>query len=254
MKYLVAYAVAEGTPQTTADNARKRFECVFIKTMGQVAKDLFDEVLTSNPPPYRNESPNEIFIHSRFSIDEPGPDGWAPFKSLCEQVVKARNEQVHHLLRQWPRDTEAALRELLAHLDGTHDIAESVLSELKHLVGAQAEARQTMASHLASAEGQAELQVQLALGNVVAAFREIAAVKSREDGWVIAAGAISRLYGDQRLKDDVEILKQRWGKKGWWRQVLAESPDEFELSEEPIPSPTSPSMRRTIYRLRDGHY
>ena len=256
MKYLVADALVEGTPDSVAENARRRTEKVMVQTMGQIVGALFEQVLTDSPKhPPMVSSPTQIQIRSVFNVEPGQTDGWAPLMLRAQNVLAARNELVHHLLRQWPRGKDEELRALLEHLDTQHADAEPLRRELADLIRHQGEARAELGAELArrfsSPDWEAEFQTQVACGNVAAGLQEVAEVSSRPDGWVVLSGALSRLHGETRLKKDVDLLTQRWGKK-WWNKLFEQSVEEFERSDEPMPNATDPNQRRLLYRVRSA--
>jgi hypothetical protein len=108
-----------------------------------------------------------------------------------------------------------------------------------------------LARRFNSPEWEAEFQTQVACGNVAAALHEVAEVSARPDGWVVLSGALSRLHGETRLKRDVDLLTQRWGKK-WWNKLLEQSTEEFERNEEPMPNAADSKQRRLLYRVRSA--
>lgn len=250
MKYLVADALVEGTRDSVAENARRRTERVMVQTMGQIVGALFEQILTDAPghPPMES-SPTQIRMRSIFNIEPVQPDGWARLMQQAQEVLAARNELVHHLLRQWPRSKDEELRALLEHLDAQHASAEPLRHELAGLIRRQREARNELAHRFSSPEWEAEFQTQIACGNVAAALQEVAEVSARPDGWVVLSGALSRLHGESRLKRDVDLLTQRWGRK-WWNNLFEQSAEAFERHEEPMPNAADPQQRRLLYRVR----
>jgi hypothetical protein len=253
LKRLLLGSLAEGTPADCAQRFKVWAAKVMRLNMGDVAKAVFEQVLTATPKevPEKYDS-TQVWVRTPFTI-APGPDQPDAFERLaerCKAVVDQRNDLVHHFLRQWKRETENELHAMLTALEEQHDVAEALHDEILALMRTHEQARSEFAAYVASAQGQLDLDFAMAQGNVVEILVGVAEQARREGGWEYVTTALHRLNGNGDRSPDVQRLKDRWG-KDWVPKLFESAGDLFELASEPLPN-GPPNASRLVFRLRSG--
>ena len=145
--------------------------------MGDVAKAVFEQVLTNDAndmPSMRRESEAVIRTHVTIGSQPDGPDWIASMRTGCKEVVDARNDLVHHFLRQHRRESVADLHAALDALDARHAAALELRNEIVALARSLAEHLRESAAYIASDEGQQALELAMSEGNLVEVLADVA--------------------------------------------------------------------------------
>lgn len=250
LKRMLLQSCVEG--KTLADIEQRlavRAAKIMRMNMGVVAGAVFEQVLTDDPqPPPEPDSSAEAVIRARFTIGShpDSPDSIIDLRARCKAVVDARNDLVHHFLRQTHLESVDRLRVALDALDAQHDEALTVRDELRAHLQSMAETQRQSATFLASEEGQQALELAMAEGRLLDVLADVAQVKVRSDGWTLLTTALHRARA--AVPADVERLRSQFGPR-WIQQVLGRYGTQFELAQEATPNASAGSTR-PIYRIR----
>lgn len=248
LKRLVLGALIEGTPTDLAQRHAGRAAKVIRMNLGDVAKAVFDEVLTSTPrdrPPPADAS--QAWVSYRFTIAPPPdrPDVFEPLRARCKAIVNQRNALVHHFLRRYAGASDAELDAAREALDAQHDAAAALLDEVAALIRTVEAQREGIAGTLQSPEFRDQLKDAIAQGEVIDLLIEVADGDRRADGWAFLTTALHRLR--ERAPDAVRRLEARLGKE-WLFKTMALAADNFEAQTEPLPN-GPPGATRVVYRV-----
>lgn len=248
LKELLLRSTVEGTPDDAARRFAARAEKVMRMNLGDVAKAVFEEVLTDDP----KERPaprlgTDAVIRSRVTISSsPDHPNWiASMRTRCKEVVDARNDLVHHFLRQRKRESVADLDLALDALDTQHQVALELRNEIVALARSLADHLRQSAAYIVSDEGQQALDLAMSEANVVEVLAEVAQAEARADGWALLITAQHRVHA--RVPMDAELVRERLGRQWPW-QVLERWPTLFDRDLEPLPN-GAPGTTRPIFRL-----
>ena len=249
LKELLLRSTVEGTLVDAAQRFAARAAKVMRMNMGDVAKAVFEQVLTNDAndmPSMRRESEPVIRTHVTIGSQPDGPDWIASMRTRCKEVVDARNDLVHHFLRQHRRESVADLHAALDALDARHAAALELRNEIVALARSLAEHLRESAAYIASDEGQQALELAMSEGNLVEVLADVAQSESRADGWTLLTTGQNRVLA--RVPSDAERARYCLGRRWLW-QVLERFPELFELDREPLPN-GEPGSTRAIFRLR----
>lgn len=250
LKELLLRSYAEGSTQADVEQHLAAHAAkVMRQNMGEAARDVFKTVLTDNRRPL-SELPkgSDVSIRTRFTIGShpDDPDVIVRLRERCKAVVDARNDLVHHFLRQTPRDSADRLRDALAELDARYEVASGLRNELLGMLASLVEHQLEAAAYLAGPDGQQLLELAMAEGRIVDILAATAQSEARADGWTLLTTALHR--AKEAVPADVERVRKVRG-KGWGGQLLERCQEMFELASEPTPDGAAGSTR-AIYRQR----
>lgn len=250
LKELLLRSSAEGATQADVEkHLAARAAKVMRQNMGEAARDVFETVLTDNPTPLPELSNgSDASIRTRFTIGShpDNPDYIVKLRERCKAVIDARNDLVHHFLRQTPCESADRLHDALAELDGRHEAALALHNELLGLLGSLVEQQREAATYLAGPDGLRLLELAMAEGRIVDVRAATAQSDARADGWTLLTTALHR--AKDAVPADVERVRKAYG-KGWGGQLLERCKELFELDDEPTPNGAAGSTR-AIYRQR----
>lgn len=151
LKFLVLKGQLHGPISAIPDLMRARADSIRLTTMGPTAKRFFEEIMAGDEEPEPDLGPVEIkepWIS--FSIAFKGDKkSKAEFRAELEDLVRERNELVHHLGAKWDQKSVASTRKLLEQMD--EQLARVI--PLFERLQAMGQAMKDCAEALASARG-----------------------------------------------------------------------------------------------------
>lgn len=234
MKAVLAHHELAGTVDSLDGQCVARTEALATKTLGQLVKALFEtyvvpegferELLPEATTPTDRTS---LAFSSRVTME---PERLAEVQSAVEELVKVRNDLVHHFINQFDLWTEAGCGEAIAHLTETYARIDRHCKELGAWAKGMNEAR-TMVGQFMNTECFRDLLVngiapdgtfEWPAAGIVAAFRE-ATGQLRVEGWTSLEAAKAWIQAHHP-----EQTPEKYGCRSW-PQVLAES-KLFELT------------------------
>ena len=249
LKQLLPRSTFEGTPEDAAQRFAARAAKVMRMNLGDVAKAVFEQVLINEPKPSPVRGPgSEKVWRTRVTIGSPPdrPDWIDSMRTRCKAIVDARNDLVHHFLRQQRRETAADLQAALDALEVQHAAALELRHEIVAIARGLMDHLRESAAYIASDAGQEALELAISEANVIEVLADVAQSEARADGWTLLDTGQHRLLA--RVPADAERVRERLGRQWLW-QALERSPEIFELEREPLPNGAS-GTTRAIFRLR----
>lgn len=249
-KHLLVTCVAEGAVAEGIAGAQRWIGRVQKMNMGDALAALFDEVLTAEPKerPFKGDrSKGAIRIRLTFEVPPDQAESADAQRERWKQLVDGRNHLVHHFIERWGHASPGELESALVELDAQFELARTVLDETMPLVECAAATRDEQARHAQSEAGQRETMIALTVGSMLNRLCRIASEKPRKDGWTYETTAGADLRQDA---EGVRLMAETFG-ADWLPRLLRESPEIFEVMEEPIPNGPSKAHRR-LYRLRSS--
>jgi len=132
LKYLISRSQCHGTISSFKNNLEKNESDIYKKSLGLLAKDLFNTVYAdpeSIEPPTDN---NEPWISFKFS-SETDISNQNDLKLQLENLINNRNELIHHKLHSIRTNSEADLKELIDFLDKQNEDISPVFKWLQSL-------------------------------------------------------------------------------------------------------------------------
>lgn len=239
LKLLISVHHNEGAMDTFAEQQQKRSEKIHTQTMGQLAEQYKNGILSDTEIP--SKEPDNLKIpYFSFTFRLAGDsDFLKSHQSNLEVLVNERNALIHHFLPKWIPDSQEAMTEAAIYLDQQR---EKVMPMFDHLK-ASVKALQIMATSFNSEEfgGVFEL-VWLQGSPLISLLREEAVNLARPDGWVnlADAGQIAK----SREFDEVKHMKERYGHSQLKHLLIAS--ELFEVKDETLPK----GGFHTLYRVK----
>lgn len=234
-KALVAHSELSGSPATLQSNHDANVASAATKTLGQLMGELTgrsivhplavqDEDSEKNPPPEPEEH-SGAHLRARFAIQIPAESYSGIVQGMVE-LVRLRNELVHHFIERFHLGTPSGCRAASAHLQECSETINVQFAMVKRWVESLERARREMANHIRSEEfirllmgggdGEPASEVNWPETGIVKLLRA-AEGKAGDSGWT----ALSEAIAFARTNDGDETPK-RYGCKTW-RQVLKKS-------------------------------
>lgn len=242
LKFL-ASAQHPSMPLSEAMRTREsRIAAIRVKTMGQVAGQVVEELFSSSDA---SSAPDEIvepWLAFSYRIESDSVELERNRKAL-ESLIKERNDLVHQLIQRWNlRDVESC-RALSAELD---DQRRRIIAEIEryraYATSIQVAARELHA-FIESEEGVRQLDAMFLQGSRLAMLLvQLANTHARADGWTLLSVAGTQL--NQLIPEEFAKLKREHGEGSLHRLVAAI--DLFEIASER----TSNGGTRAIFRVR----
>lgn len=228
LKAVVANSEISGTPQNLDAARAKRIEDTSGKTLGTLARDLFETVIVaseSNTPPKENAhtTKQDFWVSTRFSIELPDED-FAQIEDELREFVQLRNMLVHTFIEQhdlWSLEGCQSSQDALIDADMRID---RHLEQLQSWARALQETQQSQASFFQSAQGldlivngiAPDGTVHWPTAGIVYALRA-AAAKLAKGGWTSLTEASNWI-----AEREPEQRPEKYGCRSW-QQVVHES-------------------------------
>jgi len=241
LKQLMTGARFEGTIQSLQPNLEERRARIHKQTLGQLAGQFVDDVLSDAGERDAPESLSEAWFSFGFTIQTDSAfveQHTAEMKS----VVDARNDLIHHFLPRWLPTSEDSTRAALDYLDEQRAKALPMRDRLQGFAKSIQEATKMYAEFMASPEWirQHDL-LRLRHSRLVLLLGELAAKTDRADGWMILATACNII--SHLEPEELTDLFLRFGHRTL--KKLLQASELFDIEEEPTPK----GGTRTIYRI-----
>lgn len=159
LKQLIASAPLEGKARSMQANFDERRAKIHKQTLGWLAGQFVDDVLTGAGEPEAPENLDEAWFSFGFTIQA---DSAFVEQHTAEMkaVVDARNDLNHPFLPRWSPASEDSTREALAYLDEQRARALPMRDRLRGFANALQEAAKTHTEFLSSPESARELDMQ----------------------------------------------------------------------------------------------
>ncbi len=239
LKLLVSLHHNEGTMDTFAEQQQKRSEKIHVQTMGQLAEQYKNGILSDAEIPSK-EHDNFETEYVSFTFKTTGnPEFYESQRSNLEILVSERNALIHHFLPKWIPDSDEAMSDAALYLDQQREKVMPMFDHLKTSI----KALQSMDTFFNSEEyGQLFELTWLQGSPLISLLSEEAANLARPDGWVnlADAGQIAK----SREFDEVKHMKERYGHSQLKHLLIAS--ELFEVKDETLPK----GGFHTLYRVK----
>jgi len=116
LKHLISRSQCHGTISSLASNLEKSESDIHKKSLGLLAKDLFNTVYADSELMEPPADVNEPWISFKFS-SETDVSNQNDLKLQLENLINNRNELIHHKLHSIRTNSESNLQELIDFLD-----------------------------------------------------------------------------------------------------------------------------------------
>ncbi|CAH0353477.1 hypothetical protein [Aquabacterium sp. CECT 9606] len=245
LKFLVANHKVDGSTSTLEERRQHRVEKAHKQTMGQLIEQFSDGILSdAGEPSPEPEDVTEVWMSFTFTTS-----GDSAFyetqRADMKRMVDERNDLIHHFLPRWEPESSERMVEAATYLDEQRARVLPIFEHLRTVCMSMRDARQSTAEFFASEEIQHQFELLLLQHSpLVLMLQEVAAQKSRGDGWAYIADA-GRVAWLQET-DAVTHMKERHGYATL--KKLAAASGLFDLFDEPL----AHGGFRTLYRARSS--
>lgn len=133
LKHLISRSQLHGRASELADNLEKNKQDIHKKTLGLLAKDLFNTVYTDTQSVEPPSDLAEPWISFTFT-SETDESALNDFKLKLENLINQRNELIHHKLHSIEKDSHESWQELIDYLDNQREETIPIFDRL-HTLG-----------------------------------------------------------------------------------------------------------------------
>jgi hypothetical protein len=242
LKAILANHQISGFANELETNIRLRKDKFKGQTMGGLATQLVDQVLTGTLQP--EAEPTEVkepWISVRHQLSV-GSEFSDELNSDLLRITSARNELIHHFLPKWQPDSHDALDQACIYLDDQRTQILPLHEKLKSILQKMVQSSQVTANFMAGVGGEwLELQ-WLQTSELITFLRDLASKKSKSSGWIYLAGAGS--VAKEKCSEDWGNLERIYGYSSLKEILIA--CELFEVDDEVM----SNGHVRTRYRLK----
>ena len=243
LKFLVA-AQHPSMPLSKFKATREgRAESIRIKTLGQVAGQVVEELFTDFDAD--SSAPAEItepWLAFRFRITGDIVEVEESRKSL-KALIEERNDLVHHLLSRWNLRDADSCNALSAELDEQRRRIVVEIERYRAYANTLGEAARELQAFIDSDAGKRHFDAMfLQNGRLATLLAQIATTHAREDGWTLLSVAGAQL--SSLIPEEFAKLKREHGEGSLHKLIAAI--DLFDIRTED----TLNGGTRAIYRMR----
>jgi hypothetical protein len=242
-KHVVVHTTIETTPSTLATSYEDRVTQVQKQTLGIVVGRFTKETLVTGSESF--DSPGDVAepkLSLNFRLEIDGAARVAHEAEL-EAMVDARNELIHQLAQRHDFRTMNGCEDAVRYLESQFERYKPMRDRIRDVARYMDEDRQTLLAHLASEDGQRQIEVAiLQQSRLISSLVVISMEIGASDGWV-PLGTAGRLL-HERLPDVMSKLKERYGHRTL-KPVLIAS-ELFDVREQP----TANGGTRTEFRVK----
>lgn len=239
LKLLISVHHNEGTMETFAEKQKKRSEKIHSQTMGQLAEQYKNGILSDTEIPSKEPDHLKVpYFAFRFRLAGDS-DFLESQQSNLEILVNERNELIHHFLPKWIPDSQDAMAEAASYLDQQREKVMPMFDHLKESV----KLLQSMTTFFNSEEYGKLFDLAWLQGSpLISLLSKEATNSTRPDGWVnlADAGQIAKT----REFDEILHMKERYGHSQLKRLLIAS--ELFEVKDETLPK----GGFHTLYRVK----
>ena len=185
LKFLLANSSLEGYGKELESLKTRRESDISSMTMGQLSNEYFNSIFDTSEnelPPH--EDPSQPYLSFKYSVQRSEEDIDTE-KQYFAELVKERNELVHHLLPKYDPTSLQSIEELSESLEKQRERFLPALKNLTTLCEVQQKIRQRIAEFFQSEEGDRFLLEGILLGEtrLDKLLRDAASFSTRDDGW-----------------------------------------------------------------------
>lgn len=227
-------------------NLDDRITEVHRKTLGQLIGEFTGNFVSIENSVSNSSEPDDAFdvpeqIHFRFKFGlELNEDRFRAIQVELTELLKMRNDLVHHFMERFDLFCESGLLEAASHLDKAGETVKRHFLELQHYASAKDQASQAMIDFHRSKEGSNWLvygihpdgTIDWPSAMIVSWLRN-AEENCSTDGWTELVPAIEFI----KNANGSDLSPQKYGRSSW-RQVLHES-GLFQIQKRRM-SPSDP--------------
>lgn len=120
LKHLISRSQLHGRASELADNLEKNKQDTHKKTLGLLAKDLFNTVYTDTQSVEPPNDLDEPWLSFTFT-SETDTAALEDFKLKLENLINQRNDLIHHKLPSIKKDSHESWLELIDYLDNQRE-------------------------------------------------------------------------------------------------------------------------------------
>ena len=246
LKSLFTQLVVEGSSESDiAERSAKRSAILATRSLGLVARALFDELARADDEDGERSLPAGAAVHISTRMRFEGPHIDARRDAIAA-LVDERNQLVHHLTQQYDLHTADGIARLDRVLDPQAARIRSEIGEVDSLLDQIAEGRHALSEWMAlPAFETAMMQVELVQSALVQGLARCGMSLCRADGWCVLQSALGRLQveqphaiADARVRYRITSMKAFLAGTGL-----------FELRDEPTARGS-----RLLFRPLDGGF
>ena len=185
LKYLLANSSLEGYGKELQSIKAKRASDISSMTMGQLSNEYFNTIFDTSEnelPPH--EDPSQHYLSFKYSVQR-SEERINAEKQYFSELVKERNELVHHLLPKYDPTSLQSIEELSESLEKQRERFLPALKNLTTLCETQQNIRQQIADFFQSEAGGRFLVEGIYPGEtrLDKLLRDAASFSTRDDGW-----------------------------------------------------------------------
>jgi hypothetical protein len=228
MKTVLAHCELAGPIDTLEANQREQVKEQSGKTLGRLVEDLFKTCVAPDGVerellPEASNSTDRASLAFSHQVTM-APDRFAEVSKAVKELVKLRNNLVHHLIEQFDLSTADGCAKAISHLTATDDRIDQHHGELEAWAKGMEEARHVMVQFMQSNAFEELLVNGIApdgsfawpATGIVSVLRE-STQQLAVDGWTSLESAKSWIQANHP-----EQTPEKYGCRRW-RQVLHES-------------------------------
>ena len=234
LKLLLANSSLEGYGKELESKKANRVSNISSMTMGQLSNEYFNSIFDTSEhelPP--NEDPSQPYLSFKYSVQR-SEERINAEKQYFAELVKERNELVHHLLPKYDPNSLQSIEELSASLEMQRERFLPALNNLTTLCEAQLKIYQLISEFFQSEAGRRLLTEGILPGEtrLDKLLRNAASFSIRNDGWssLSLAGQFIK-----NLPEDIieKVCEEQAFSKLPALKTLIEQSSIFELNSQP---------------------
>ncbi len=234
LKFLLANSSLEGYGKELESKKAQRASIISTMTMGQLSNEYFNSIFDTSenePPPH--EDPSQAYLSFKYSVQRSEEDIDAE-KQYFAELVKERNELVHHLLPKYDPTSLQSIEELSESLEKQRERFLQALKNLTTLCEARQKAFKQLSDFFQSDEGRKYIVERILPGEtrLEKLLRDAASFSIREDGW--SSLSLAGQFLKNQPEDIIEKVceEQALSKLPALKMLIEQSPI-FELKTQP---------------------
>lgn len=234
LKYLLTNSSLEGYEKELESKKAQRASTISTMTMGQLSNEyfssFFDTSDTELPP---HEDPSQAYLSFKYSVQRSEEDIDAE-KQYFAELVKERNELVHHLLPKYDPTSLQSIEELSASLEKQRERFLPALKNLTTLYEARQNAFKQLSDFFQSEEGSRFIVEGILPGEtrLDKLLRDAASFSIRDNGW--SSLSLAGQFIKNQPEDIIEkVCEEQALSKLPALKMLIEQSSIFELKSQP---------------------
>lgn len=234
LKFLLTNSSLEGYEKELESKKAQRASTISTMTMGQLSNEYFNSIFDTSEnelPPH--EDPSQAYLSFKYSVQRSEEDIDAE-KQYFAELVKERNELVHHLLPKYDPTSLQSIEELSESLEKQRERFLPALKNLTTLCEARQKAFKQLSVFFQSEEGGKFIVEGILPGEtrLDKLLRDAASFSIRDDGW--SSLSLAGQFIKNQPEDIIEkVCEEQDLSKLPALKTLIEQSSIFELKSQP---------------------